>query len=314
MRTAVYITRCDIGWYSKHANAYLKPLEIASAYRMSLCVDKRCRVPLEIKQKCAVVLRFSGLKGLMCQRLLLGRATEVFTGFDFPCMCKALYLKRQYGVKWTVYLWDPPSLSHRDSFPPLRWAIDAVFRFFAKRCDKLVLNIHPGLLGEIGYRPRDGQIELRMQDAFEGVKVPPLLEQPECKYKVGVLSNWSKAKGGNLVAGALERLAGVTCLWVGDAPAKPITSKINFTGRLQQNEAFDKLSKCRVLLVPYLPTHALKWNYPLKLFEYLQMGRPILASDNPGNAAIAKLYPRRITLFKSGDVDDLATKLMGLLK
>jgi hypothetical protein len=231
-------------------------------------------------------------------------------------MFKAWRLKRRLGCQWTVFLWDPPSLSHRDRFPPLRWAIDAVFRFFAKRCDKLVLNIHPGLLDEIGYKPRDGQVELRMQDAFEGegllnTEAQSIRGAEVFEYDFGVLSNWSKAKGGYLVAAALKQLPEKKCLWIGDPAQGKVSDQIDFVGRLPQDEAFKWLMKCRVLLAPYLPVRSLKWNYVLKLFEYLQLGRPIIASDNLGNVKVAERYPRRIRLFKSGDVEALVKEMNG---
>ena len=71
------------------------------------------------------------------------------------------------------------------------------------------------------------------------------------------------------------------------------------------------------MVVPYLATRAFKWNYPLKVFEYLQLGRPILASDNPGNVTIAGRYVGRIALFQSGDIDNfvfVATKMTGAVK
>lgn len=316
---AIYITRSDIGWYSKNANAYLKPLEVASKYKTTLCVSEACRVPPEIAEKCEKILRFKGLLGVvrggfLTQRRRGGEDAEginVFTGFDFPCMFKAWRLKRRLGCQWTVFLWDPPSLSHRDRFPPLRWAIDAVFRFFAKRCDKLVLNIHPGLLDEIGYKPRDGQVELRMQDAFENMDLGEVESgsRSVCEYDFGVLSNWSRAKGGPFVAEALRRMPDKKCLWIGDAPSRQVSDQIDFVGRLPQNEAFEKLKKCRVLLAPYLPVRSLKWNYVLKLFEYLQLGSPVIASDNPGNVAVSERYPGRIFLFESGNVEALAEKM-----
>ena len=318
---AIYITRSDIGWYSKNANAYRKPLEVASNYRTTLCVDKACKVPDESEGKCAEISRFDSLQGLMFSSLLDGRLRDgkdmnIFTGFDFPCMFKAWRLKRTYGCQWTVFLWDPPSLSHRDRFPPLRWAIDAVFRFFAKRCDKLVLNIHPGLLEEIGYVPRNGLVELRMQDAFDGMDLGEVESKSRsvCEYDFGVLSNWSRAKGGPLVAEALRRMPDKKCLWIGDAPSRQVSDQIDFVGRLPQNEAFERLKKCRVLLAPYLPVRSLKWNYVLKLFEYLQLGRPVIASDNPGNVEVARRYCGRITLFKSGNVNDLIEKMQSLLR
>lgn len=313
MSRAIYITRCDIGWYSKNANAYRKPLEVAAKYETALVVPDYCRVPKEIVEKCVEIVRFKGLCGLLQGGFPTQscRVAELFTGFDFPCMLKAWQLKKMYGCKWTVFLWDPPSLSLRDGFSPLRWAIDAMFRFFAKRCDRLVLNIHSGLLDEIGYKPREGQVELRMQDAFEGIDFSRVehVDKDFFEYDFGILGNWSKGKGGELMAEALRRMPRKKCLWIGNPPKGQFGGQFEFAGRLPQKEAFAMLRKCYVLVVPYLPTHALKWNYPLKLFEYLQIGRPIVASDNPGNVAIAARYPGRIVLFKSGDVGDFVAKL-----
>lgn len=305
---AIYITRCDIGWYSKNANAYRKPLEIATKYDVTLCVGESCHVPKEIEEKCCKVVRFRRVWDILSRRdVEVQGDVAIFTGFDFPCLYVGWRLKKKYGCKWTVFLWDPPCLSHRDGSPPLRWAIDALFRFFAKRCDRLVLNIHPGLLDEIGYKPREGQLELRMQDAWEGIEIGRVERADEngFEHDFGVLSNWSKAKGGELMAEAMKRMPGKKCLWIGDPPEDGIPRVgIEFDGRLSQEDAFARLRKCRALVVPYLATRAFKWNYPLKLFEYLQLGCPILASDNPGNAAIAERFKGRVVLFKSGDVNE----------
>ena len=316
-QSAIYITRCDIGWYSKNANAYRKPLEVATKFHTTLCVSKECHVPREIEDKCERVVRFNGLRGLLKPRNTLNarKGDLLFTGFDFPCMFKAWRLKKRFGCKWTVFLWDPPSLSWRDGFPPLRWMSDAVFRFFARRCDKLVLNIHPGLLDEIGFKPREGQLELRMQDAWEGLDFgnEGCNGEGRFDYDFGVLANWSVGKGGPFMVKALELITESRCLWIGDPPQEQVGSQIEFVGRLSQGEAFDRLRRCKVLVVPYLATRAFKWNFPLKLFEYLQIGRLILASDNPGNALVSERYSGRIELFKSGDVVDFAKKARLLL-
>ena len=54
--------------------------------------------------------------------------------------------------------------------------------------------------------------------------------------------------------------------------------------------------------------------YGTIMFEYLELGRPILASDNPGNSAVAAKFPGRIFLFKSGDPQDFITQAQKLLQ
>lgn len=309
MDKAIFITRSDIGWYSKNANVYRKALEVAMKYNATLYASECCRVPKEIEPKYRKVVRFRRVWDVLSRRGTEVQCdVRVFTGFDFPCMYVGWRLKKKYGCHWTVFLWDPPSLSHRDRFPPLRWLIDLVFRFLAKRCDRLVLNIHPGLLDEIGYKPSEGQLELRMQDAWSGKDFKCAEDEvsADCfRYDFGILSNWSKAKGGEFMTNAMKQLPDRKCLWIGEGPKDGAhRDGIDFAGKLPQDEAFKRLRECRILVVPYLPVPSLKWNYPLKLFEYLDIGRPIIASDNPGNAGIAKQYPGKIELFRSGCVDD----------
>lgn len=308
---AIFITRSDIGWYSKNANVYRKALEVATKYNATLYVSECCRVPSEIARKYCEIVRFHKVRDVLAQRWRGAEEmgdVKVFTGFDFPSMYVGWRLKKKYGCHWTLFLWDPPSLSHRDRFLPLTWIIDLVFRFFAKRCDRLVLNIHSGLLEEIGYKPREGQLELRMQDAWAEKDyscAEDVVSADSFMYDFGVLSNWSKVKGGEFMMEVLQKLHGKKCLWIGDEPKDGVRRDgIVFTGKLPQEEAFERLRECRILVVPYLPVPSLKWNYPLKMFEYLDLGHPIIASDNPGNAAIAKQYPGKIKLFHGGSVDD----------
>lgn len=299
MVRTIFITRSDISWYSKNANVQVRPRQLARDTKLTLCVNAKCRVPQDLAAACERVVVYRNLREL--PTLLEGGYHSVVTGFDFPCMAAGLRLKKLLGIPWTMCLWDPPSLSHRDRFAPLRWAIDFVWRWFARRADKIILTIHPGLLDEMGYRPREGQAECHVQDAFEGL-VPATLLTSATDYDVGILSNELPAKGSELVKEATSRLEAEGCrlrvVWVNGLP---------------QEEAFAKLKKCRVLLAPYLPVRSLKWNYVLKLFEYLQIGRPILASDNPGNVYIAEKYAGRIHLFKSGNATDLAEKMKEML-
>lgn len=93
------------------------------------------------------------------------RVPRVVTGFDFPCMALGL-LKHWTGGKWTCCIWDPPVLWVRDEHPQFTKIVDWVFRFFIKRADKIILNIHPGLLDELELRGGGG--EKRWSKEVEG--------------------------------------------------------------------------------------------------------------------------------------------------
>jgi glycosyltransferase involved in cell wall biosynthesis len=349
MTQMIYITRSDISWYSRNANAYQKPLMLSEAFELTLICPAGTTVPDAIAKKCQVVqvacgdtrtgwslwkvLRF--MKGAWLEILASSKKdqNDVATGFDFPCLMLGWLAKRRLGVKWIVFCWDPPALSWRDKGGVVaRGVVTGVNRLFkrlVKDADRLVLNIHPGVLNEMGVQPREKQL-IQMSNGFM-----PLVEEKAdvCEHcdswLIGVLSNATQAKGFNLALDAFVALAKdlprLRMIWIGDVAddirvalsnrlsIEGITSeRFVLMGRMAQHDAFRSLKTCGILLHPYLAMPSLKWNYPLKLIEYMSMGQAIVAGDTPGVRNYISDGANGL-LFTAGDVQDLFKKLSSIL-
>ena len=59
-----------------------------------------------------------------------------------------------------------------------------------------------------------------------------------------------------------------------------VADRVTFTGWLPPASVAAELARAHVLILPNTPSHASeRYTSPLKLFEYLAAGRPIVASD-----------------------------------
>jgi glycosyltransferase involved in cell wall biosynthesis len=338
-----YICRSDISWYSRNANAYQKPLMLSEAFDLTLVCPQGTTVPDEIAAKCRVVQVACGdvQKGWSLWKVMSfmkaawravfycnNEQADVATGFDMPCLILGWLAKRRLGARWIVFCWDPPALSWRDKGGVLArivvMGVDGLFRFLVKDADRLVLNIHPGLLDEMGYCPKKGQL-LSMPNGY----MPLLGQDDESTYGdpwlIGVLSNAATAKGFHLVLDAFIALATeyprLRFIWIGDVAeamrlewsrrlekAGIAVARYVLTGKIPQQEAFRTLSGCGILLHPYLAVPSLKWNYPLKVVEYMSLGRALVASDLPGVSQYIRNQENGL-LFKAGDAKALSTLL-----
>ncbi len=57
--------------------------------------------------------------------------------------------------------------------------------------------------------------------------------------------------------------------------------KVNYYGKISRSEVQNLLAQCQIGAVTLLPTASYKEAYPIKMFEYMAAGIPVLASDFP---------------------------------
>jgi glycosyltransferase involved in cell wall biosynthesis len=116
-------------------------------------------------------------------------------------------------------------------------------------------------------------------------------DRPHVVY-AGHLYPW---KGVDVLIEAVARLPGVACTIVGGLAGEPdllrlehraaalgIRDRVRFTGMVRPTEVAAHLEAADVLVLPNTPSGVSeRYTSPLKLFEYLAAGRPIVASDLP---------------------------------
>ena len=107
---------------------------------------------------------------------------------------------------------------------------------------------------------------------------------------VGWAGSFASWHGGQVIIQALSRLPGsVQLLMVGDGPDRGpcvslatelgVAERIEWTGALPHRDALRRLAACDVLVSPQTPLPGQSYfQSPIKLFEYMALGRPIVAS------------------------------------
>jgi glycosyltransferase involved in cell wall biosynthesis len=86
---------------------------------------------------------------------------------------------------------------------------------------------------------------------------------------------------------------------------------VELLGRLENRRALDVVSKADVGAIPHVPCAAWNTTIPNKLFDYMSLGLPVLASDVPPVQRIVTQEGCGLC-YKSGDIMDLVSKIEGL--
>ncbi len=151
----------------------------------------------------------------------------------------------------------------------------------------------------------------------------PAGAQPVIAYS-GHLYPW---KGVDLLIEALAALPAVRGLIVGGHPGEQdlarlqarsrelgLESRVYFTGMVAPQDVAGRLETADVLVLPNPETAvSARYTSPLKLFEYLALGRPIVASDLPAFREV--LTDRRnAVLFEPGSATALAGAIRTVLQ
>lgn len=83
---------------------------------------------------------------------------------------------------------------------------------------------------------------------------------------------------------------------------------VELLGRLENRRALDVISKANVGAIPHVPCAAWNATIPNKLFDYMSLGLPVLASDVPPVQRIV-IQEACGVCYRSGDIMDLMSKI-----
>ena len=133
-------------------------------------------------------------------------------------------------------------------------------------------------------------------------------------------------KGVDVLVEALTRLPDAEAIIVGGHPAEGdltrlgrlasslgLAERITLTGQVPPAEVSTQLAGARILVLPNTRTAiSERYTSPLKLFEYLAMGRAIVASDLPAIREVLT-HGDNALLVPPGDADALASAIRRLL-
>jgi len=142
---------------------------------------------------------------------------------------------------------------------------------------------------------------------------------------VGYAGHLYPWKGPDVLIAALERLPSVRGLVVGGLAGEQdldrvrtladrlVPGRITFAGQVEPPRVAALLRQADVLVLPNTPSRAsAAYTSPLKLFEYMASGRPIVASDLPALREVLRPDENAV-LVEAGSAEALAAGLARVL-
>lgn len=145
---------------------------------------------------------------------------------------------------------------------------------------------------------------------------------PPVLLYLGSLHPW---KGLEYLLAALPQVAGAKLHIAGgpdsriaelrrQAQALGVAERIHFLGRIPPEQRFQIIADADICLLPLSDSSiASRYTSPLKLFEYMAVGKPIVAADVPALRLVIRDNENGI-LVPVGDVEKMANKINFLLK
>lgn len=184
----------------------------------------------------------------------------------------------------------------------------------ARGIDPATVVVVPNGVDAQAFAPRERRVDLVEQWGLRG------------RFVFGYVSNLDHFREGHellIEAAAHLRDAGIaaTALIVGDgkrraelealAVERGVQDLVVFTGRVSHSEVLDYYALYDVFVVPRVDERAARLVTPLKPFEAMAAGIPVVVSDLPALAEITG-HGERGVAFRAGDATDLARVLADL--
>jgi glycosyltransferase involved in cell wall biosynthesis len=142
---------------------------------------------------------------------------------------------------------------------------------------------------------------------------------------VGWIGSFGEFHGVEVLIRAIPQMAPfINVVMVGDGPERPasqmlaqdlgVSDRVTWTGQLPHVDALRELAACGILASPHVPLRGGQpfFGSPTKIFEYMALARPIVASKL-GQIGDVLEDGRTARLVTPGDSGELAAAIMELL-
>lgn len=235
-------------------------------------------------------------------------------------LCKVINNK----IKWVVDVWDIPFRCHSSSsrLTHLRIAITrAVFKILYKYADLFIVSILPDFELKYFNTPESKMLLLNNAIWFDNLSFKVHEKRNNNEFNMlCTRSIYTEDMGLDTLTEAFiqlkSKIPGIALTVLGKIPeeVEPQVQMLKNHSEAKFTEFidYDKLKKiigsADVCVVPFKSVPDLAQTYPVKVLEYLAMGKPVVASRIAGIKTMVQDGHNGI-LFNPGDVDDLVKKI-----
>jgi glycosyltransferase involved in cell wall biosynthesis len=270
-----------------------------------------------------------GKAGLIAYAVLLflsGRARQYDIIITEPSILGLLGFlgKHLGGCKWVVDVWDIPI---RSILVP-RWIVSFrcrltrnIFRVLFRWADLFIVSILPDFELQEFMIPPGKMLLLKNAiwlDKSRGLAMP--VPQNKEFSLLCMRSVYTPQMGLDTLAAAMlilrEQAPGISLTVIGNIPphVEPQVSQlrvmatVRFLGFVEHDELTRLIREASVCIVPFHDVPDLAQTYPIKVLEYLEQGKPVVASNIAGMSRLIRDGHNGL-LYKADDPVDLANKI-----
>lgn len=230
------------------------------------------------------------------------------------------------GCKWVVDVWDIPIRFTRENglLTDMRLSLSRKFmKRLYKRADLFIVSIVPDF--EFRYYEVPVEKIINFPNAIwqqELTLLVPLENNRQNDFSIICMRSLHTHEMGldTLTEAFLivrEKIPGLTLTIIGSIPADvspQITQlekdrQVNFIEFVEHDTLITMIHSASVCVIPFKDVPDLAQTYPIKLLEYLASGRPVIASNIAGMSSLIEDGVNGL-LYKAGDADDLANKIL----
>lgn len=331
--------RCD-----PNSTPYQRPKHLSLKNTLFIFTGRETALPREIEKKLRIIrgsLKFGRLSArplypIWCIYKVLTlhrrfRFNLVYSTYDCFSLASAAILKL-LGFRWIADIWDHPSLwkevREKDIKKMLLVHVPRIVAFqivkmTLKNADLVISAIHPSALAKFRISPQ--KIFAVTNGVDLSITKPKGLKRSNVEFRVFYVGFLMRERGLDLMLHAMamlkDRIEGLKFILVGDARREDsayldraisrlgLEEHVDFLGRLNHEEVLALMEVSDVCLFPFPRLETLNCIYPIKIFEYMAMGKAIVATRLKGISGVIRDEVNGL-LVEPGDAREMADAIL----